>query len=179
MKKTSFIFVLFCLLTSNAFAQKWNPERDNRQELAVAQVILKAEEYNPELAEWFDTAYAYAVFPKVGKGGMGIGGAYGKGIVISNGVTVGKTSLSQLTFGFQLGGQIYSEYIFFKDSAAFGNFSRGNFEMGAQVSAVALTLGASFDASYDKGVAVFTLAEGGLMYEATIGGQKFTYRPLN
>jgi len=75
-----------------------------------------------------------------------------------------------------LGGQVYSEYIFFKDKTAFDNFARGNFEMGAQVSAVALTAGASADANYDGGVAVFTIAEGGLMYEATVGGQKFKYK---
>ena len=80
-----------------------------------------------------------------------------------------------MTAGFQLGGQVYAQFIMFKDSTAFGHFSRGNFEMGAQVSAVAITLGASADANYDGGVAVFTIAEGGLMYEASIGGQKFKY----
>ena len=75
----------------------------------------------------------------------------------------------------QLGGQVYSQFIMFKDRTAFDHFARGNFEMGAQVSAVAITLGASADANYDGGVAVFTIAEGGLMYEATVGGQKFTY----
>ena len=146
--------------------------------LLVAGVIsiIKAKEKDPSLASWFDSAYAYAVFPKVGKGGIGIGGAHGKGIVIKGDVTVASTSLSQLTVGFQLGGQVYSQYIMFKDNTAFDNFARGNFEMGAQVSAVAITLGASADANYDGGVAVFTIAEGGLMYEASVGGQKFKYK---
>ena len=128
------------------------------------------------MGKWFDAAYAYAVFPKVGKGGIGIGGAHGKGLVIYGDKTVGKTSLSQVTIGFQLGGQVYAEYIMFRDKTAFDHFTRGNFEMGAQVSAVAITLGASADANYDGGVAVFTIASGGLMYEATIGGQKFKYK---
>ena len=124
----------------------------------------------------FSRAERCSVFPTVGKGGIGIGGAHGKGIVIKGDLTVAETSLSQLTIGFQLGGQVYSEFIMFKDKTAFDNFARGNFEMGAQVSAVAVTLGASADANYNGGVAVFTIAEGGLMYEATVGGQKFKYK---
>ena len=145
-------------------------------ELSAAQAILTAKEKDPSLEAWFNDAYGYAVFPKVGKGGIGIGGAHGKGIVIQGDKTVADTSLSQVTVGFQLGGQVYSQYIFFKDKTAFDNFARGNFEMGAQVSAVAITLGASADANYDGGVAVFTIAEGGLMYEASVGGQKFKYK---
>ena len=130
---------------------------------------------SPVVQPFFKNAYGYAVFPTVGKGGIGIGGAHGKGIVIRGDTTVADTSLSQVTIGFQLGGQVYSQFIMFKDKTAFEHFSRGNFEMGAQVSAVAITLGASADANYDGGVAVFTIAEGGLMYEASVGGQKFKY----
>jgi lipid-binding SYLF domain-containing protein len=146
-------------------------------ELSAAQAIITAKEKDPSLSKWFDEAYAYAVFPKVSKGGIGIGGAHGKGIVIRGDATVATTSLSQVTvtIGFQLGGQIYAEFVMFKDKTAFDHFARGNFEMGAQVSAVVVTLGASADADYDGGVAVFTLAEGGLMAEATVGGQKFEY----
>ena len=82
-------------------------------------------------------------------------------------------TLTQVTVGFQLGGQVYAKFIFFKDQTALDEFTRGNFEMGAQVSAVALTAGVSADASYSEGVAVFTIAGGGLMYEASIGGQNF------
>jgi len=132
--------------------------------------------HKPSSTKWFDSAYAYAVFPKVGKGAIGIGGAHGKGLVIRGDQTIGKTSLSQVTIGFALGGQVYAEFIMFKDKAAFDHFARGQYEMGAQVSAVALTAGASADANYEKGVAVFTIAEGGLMYEASVGGQKFKYK---
>jgi lipid-binding SYLF domain-containing protein len=100
-------------------------------------------------------------------------------LVIVNERAVGRTTLSQVTVGFQLGGQVYSQFIIFKDQAALENFQRGNFEFGAQVSAVAVTAGGSADARYDRGVAVFTQTGGGLMYEATISGQKFTYEPIN
>jgi lipid-binding SYLF domain-containing protein len=175
MKKLSIALAALGLLVISAFAQAWTPDSSDKMELAVAQAIITAKEKDPALEKWFDEAHGYAVFPKVGKGGIGIGGAHGKGLVIQGDKTVASTSLSQLTIGFQLGGQVYSQFVFFKDETAFGHFARGNFEMGAQVSAVAITLGASADADYDGGVAVFTIAEGGLMYEATVGGQKFKY----
>ena len=170
-------FVIFlCMVFTSTLATAWEPDTSDKLELSVAQAIIKAKDKDPAMGKWFDAAYAYAVFPKVGKGGIGIGGAYGKGLVIHGDKTVGTTSLSQVTLGLQLGGQVYAEYIMFRDQTAFDHFSRGNFEMGAQVSAVAITLGASADANYDGGVAVFTIASGGLMYEATIGGQKFKYK---
>jgi lipid-binding SYLF domain-containing protein len=150
-------------------------------------------------AKFFNSAYGYAVFPTIGKGGVGIGGAYGKGRVYSRGKHVGDTSVTQLSIGFQLGGQAYSQIIFFKDKRALDEFTSGNFEFGAQASAVAITAGASASAStggstagasggkhdaktvgeYQKGMAVFTVAKGGLMYEASIGGQKFSYEPVS
>jgi len=176
MNKLLVILITSSLFLASPLAQAWEPDTSNKLELSVKQAILKAEKKDPAMAKWFNEAYAYAVFPKVGKGGIGIGGAHGKGLVIYGDRTVGKTSMSQITIGFQLGGQVYAEYIMFKDKTAFDHFTRGNFEMGAQVSAVALTIGASADANYDGGVAVFTIAEGGLMYEASIGGQKFKYK---
>ena len=175
MKKLSITLIALSMVFASTILQAWTPDNSNKLELAAAQAILSAKEKDPSLTKWFDEAYAYAVFPRVGKGGIGIGGAHGKGIVIRGDTTVADTSLSQLTAGFQLGGQVYAQFIMFKDATAFGHFSRGNFEMGAQVSAVAITLGASADANYDGGVAVFTIAEGGLMYEATVGGQKFKF----
>jgi lipid-binding SYLF domain-containing protein len=111
----------------------------------------------------------------VGKGGIGIGGAHGKGLVIVEDKAVGRTTLTQVTIGLQLGGQVYSEFIFFKDDVALANFQRGNYEMGAQASAVAATAGVSADADYEMGVAIFTITGSGLMYDATVGGQKFDY----
>lgn len=177
MNKLLAVLITLGLVSTSSYAQSWTPDVSDKLELSVAQAIIKANESDPALTMWFESAYAYAVFPKVGKGGFIVGGAHGKGLVIRGNTTVGKTSLTQVTVGAQLGGQAYAQYIMFKDQTAFEHFTRGNFEMGAQVSAVAITLGASADASYDSGVAVFTLAEGGLMFEASVGGQKFKYSP--
>ncbi|HZM48608.1 MAG TPA: lipid-binding SYLF domain-containing protein [Burkholderiales bacterium] len=146
---------------------------------------------------FFGSSYGYAVFPTIGKGGFVVGGAHGSGRVYAKGAHVGDTSMTQVTVGFQLGGQAYSEIIFFEDQRAFDAFTSGNFEFGAQATAVAITAGASAQAStggtgagasgtqnhartaggYQNGMAVFTVAKGGLMYEASIGGQKFGYTP--
>jgi lipid-binding SYLF domain-containing protein len=145
---------------------------------------------------YFDMCYGYALFPTVGKGGIGVGAAHGEGRVYRGGEWVGNTKLNQLSIGLQLGGQAYSQIIFFKDKRAFDEFTSGEFEFGAQASAVAITAGASAKSStssgstagasggkndattaggYYKGMATFTVAKGGLMYEASIGGQKFKY----
>ena len=149
---------------------------------------------------FFDKSYGYAVFPTVGKGGIGVGGAYGEGRVYAGGQHVGNSSMTQLTVGLQLGGQAFSQIIFFQDERAFTEFTSGNFEFSAEATAVAITAGVSAKAStgggvtagasggrndatnvhagFRKGMAIFTIARGGLMYEATIGGQKFKYMPL-
>ena len=156
----------------------FEPDTSDEMQLDVAKAIIDVKKTDPGIEKFFESAAGYAVFPKVGKGGIGVGGAHGKGLVIVGDKAVGKTSLSQLTIGLQLGGQVYQQFIFFKDATALDNFQRGNFEFGAQASAVAVTLGASADADYDQGVAVFTNVSGGLMYEATISGQKFKYESL-
>lgn len=176
----NFIFALVAtslLFTSFAASAEWQPNTGDTLELSVQKAIITAKEKDPSLVRWFDTAYAYAVYPRVGKGGIGVGGAYGKGIVIRQDSTIATTSLSQVSIGLQLGGQVYAEFIMFKDQTALDDFSRGNFELGAQASAVAITAGASADANYNSGVAIFTIAEGGLMFEASVGGQKFKYTP--
>jgi lipid-binding SYLF domain-containing protein len=151
-----------------------------------------------ESEAFFANSYGYAVFPTIGKGGIGIGGARGTGRVFVGDRPVGETTMTQLSIGFQLGGQAFSQVIFFEDQRAFEEFTSGNFEFGANASAVALTAGVSAGATttgtsatasggrndattvgaYYKGMAVFTIAKGGLMYEAAIGGQKFEYKPL-
>ena len=150
-----------------------------------------------ESSQFFGKSYGYAVFPTIGKGGFVVGGAHGKGRVYAKGGYVGDSSMTQITVGAQLGGQAYSQMIFFQDKRAFDTFTGGNFEFGAQATAVAITAGASAQAgttgaaagasgtqshaknvaSYHNGMAVFTVAKGGLMYEASIGGQKFSYTP--
>jgi lipid-binding SYLF domain-containing protein len=146
-------------------------------------------------ATFFDQSYGYAVFPTIGKAGLGIGGAHGKGQVYKQGELVGRTTMSQLSIGFQLGGQGFSQIVFFQDQRSFGEFTSGNFEFGAGAGAVALTASANANAStagnsagaaggkkdastageFNKGMATFTIAKGGLMYEASVSGQKFSY----
>jgi len=141
----------------------------------AAQVIRRFKQRDPNIKHFVDTAYGYAVFPTVGKGAIGIGAAYGDGEVYEQGRLIGYTSMTQGTIGLQLGGQAFSEIIFFKDKGTLEDFKRGNLEFSAAASAVVVTAGASADADFEDGVAVFTATKGGLMYEASIGGQKFSY----
>ena len=146
---------------------------------------------------YFDHCYGYAVFPTIGKAGLVVGGAHGSGRVFVHGKYVGNTTMNQLSAGLQAGGQAYSQIVFFEDRRAFEQFTKGNFEFGADVDAVAITAaaggsigttGASAEASggmkdaltagrYYKGLAVFTIVKGGAMYQATVAGQKFSYTP--
>ena len=158
-------------------AHAFEPNVNDEMELNVAQAILAIKRADPGIEAFFENAAGYAVFPSVGKGGFVVGGAFGRGLVIVDEQVDGYTSMTQGTIGLQIGGQKYSQFIFFKDDTAIDHFRRGNFEFGAQASAVAITAGASADASYDGGVAVFTHAAGGLMIEGSVGGQRFTYQP--
>lgn len=140
--------------------------------------LSKAKIADPSLHDFLANAYGYAVFPSVGKGGVGIGGAYGKGEVFEKGVKIGYCDLSQATVGLQLGGQTYTEIIAFENKAALDNFKYGKLKFAAQATAVALRSGAGANAKYTDGVSVFTTDEAGLMAEAAIGGQSFSFQPL-
>jgi lipid-binding SYLF domain-containing protein len=124
-----------------------------------------------------DRAYGYAIFPSVGKGAVGVGGAYGKGQVFERGTLIGYCDLSQATIGLQLGGQSYSELIVFEDKAALDRFTSGQFSFDAQATAVALKSGAAANARFANGVQVYTMTNAGLMFEASLGGQKFNFQP--
>ncbi len=183
-KLTFALLGLLAFMTAPARADEWSD----------TQALFKNA---GQSGKYFSSAYGYALFPTIGKGGIGIGGAHGSGRVYEKGKYVGDTSMTQLTVGLQLGGQAFSEVIFFEDDRSFKEFTSGNFEFSAQASAVAITAGASASAStagntagasggkndastsgeYKKGMAVFTIAKGGLMYEAALGGQKFNYKP--
>ena len=185
--KTTLIMLLTCLPFQASHADEYSD---------ALSVFQKA----GESGAYFDSAYGYAIFPTIGKGGIGIGGAHGKGKVDSQVTAIGKTSMTQLTIGLQLGGQAYSQIIFFETAEALMQFTSGNFEFSAQATAVAITAGVSADASttgglaagasggrndattahggYRRGLAVFTIARGGLMFEAVLGGQKFKFTPL-
>lgn len=180
---------LFFVVSAASPAQAgWDPELASRAQETIARFT----QADPTLNTFFEKSYGYAVFPRVGKGAVGIGGAYGTGVVYERSVKnadksvekketrwepVGTARLMQFTLGVQLGGQAYSEVIFFEDKATLDRFKQGNYEMSAQASAVAADKGAATNVDYSSGVAIFTLAKGGLMFEASVGGQKFTFEP--
>ena len=126
----------------------------------------------------FDNAYGYVIFPNVGKGAIGVGGASGNGAVFENGSLIGMADLKQVTVGFQFGGQAYSEVIFFETAAALNRFKENKFEFAAGASAVAVTAGTAANVKYKEGVMVFSHVKGGLMYEASVGGQKFKFKKI-
>lgn len=167
------VFLLLSLVAVPGAAEEWDPEAEQ----AALATIEAFKDTNAKMADLFKSTVGYAVFPTVGKGGIGIGGAYGKGIVFERGTAIGTTSLYQLSLGFQFGGQAYSEVVFFEHKTAMNKFKTGDFKLGAQASAVAVTAGASADASFHNGVAIFTMVKGGLMYEASVSGQKFNFYP--
>jgi lipid-binding SYLF domain-containing protein len=141
--------------------------------------INRFQREDPSLRDMMSSAYGYAVFPNIGKGGVIVGGAYGKGTVYQQGNMVGYADLTQATVGAQLGGQTFSEVILFENSDAMNHFKANELAFSANASAVAIKAGAAKSAKYNNGVAVFTMPNGGLMFEASVGGQKFTYVPAN
>ena len=166
------------MLVASSASQAWDPgaldeAKENAQE-AVAALLEK----DPDMQRFFDEAVAYVVIPSVGKAGFGVGGARGKGLLYESGEPTAEVTLTQLSIGFQWGGQVYSEFVFFENDQSLEQFKKGNYELGAQASAVAITAGVSVDAGYESGVAIFTQAKGGLMYEAAVGGQKFKVEGL-
>lgn len=164
-----------------------------KDQLSVQSALIEFEKVE-QMTAYFDDCYGAAIFPTVAKGGLGIGGSHGAGWVFRKGEYSGMVKMTQVTIGWQAGGQAFSQIIFFENEATYLNFTSGEFEFGAQVSAVAITAGANATAStgggasagagsnqakidYTGGMAVFTVAKGGLMYEAAIGGQKFKFYP--
>ncbi|MBT8229731.1 MAG: hypothetical protein KJO50_05680 [Bacteroidia bacterium] len=177
MKKRHFtLFVLSLILLNisglNAQIGKWNPNLAEDSKEALQEMLEK----NPKLKSYVEDSYGYAIFPRITKAGIGIGGAAGNGVVWEKKVIVGSAKLKQASVGFQFGGQQYREAIFFKDKEAFERFTNGQLKFDAQASAVAISDGVSIDAAYQDGVAVFTSTRGGLMYEASVGGQHFQYK---
>jgi lipid-binding SYLF domain-containing protein len=142
----------------------------------VLKTIATFQTKDPGLKKFFDGAVGYAVFPGIAQGALGVGAANGSGELMVGGNAIGKTGLTQVTVGLQVGGQSYAEVIFFETQAALDGFKKGDFAFSAEAKAVALTAGASASAAYRGGVAVFTATNGGLMYSAAIGGQKFSFK---
>jgi lipid-binding SYLF domain-containing protein len=159
-------------------AAGWNPSGESQRLEAAEATIAEFKATDSGLAEYFKKAYAWAVFPTIGKGGFIFSGAYGDGVVYEKGKPIGRTSVTQASFGLTIGGQTSSELLFFRDKAALDNFRSGNYEFSAQASAVIAHEGAAAKTSYDNtGVAVFVHVKGGAMLEASVGGQKFAYHP--
>jgi lipid-binding SYLF domain-containing protein len=185
------IALVFAFGTSSGWA-------DEKDEKAYADTIAKFKA-NEGVAPYFDSAYGYGIWPTIAKGGLGIGASTGKGRIYRQGNVVGTSRVSDVSIGLQAGGQAYSQVVFFEDERAFTDFTSGNFEFSAQASAVAITAsaqaatstegnratsgaggpGAAAAGGYTKGMQVFTLAKGGLMYEAAIAGQKYSYKPVD
>ncbi len=144
----------------------------------VTTALAKAKVQDPSLQAFLDKAYGYAIFPTVGKGAVGVGGAYGKGEVFERGRKIGYCDLSQATIGLALGGQTFTQIIAFENKAALDDFKNGKLKLAAQATAVALKAGTSTNAEYTDGVSVLTASPEGLMAEAAIGGQTFSFQPL-
>jgi lipid-binding SYLF domain-containing protein len=191
---------LSALLMTVALCSTFGPLARADDDTAKCAEAIKLFQGAGESAEYFKSSYGYAIFPTIGKAGLGVGGAHGSGCVYQHGKQVGTAKMNQLSFGWQAGVQGYSLLVFFEDERAFKEFTSGNFEFGAKASAVAITAGASAGASttgtstgvsagkndaktstrkgYENGMASFSIIKGGLMYEAALAGAKFKYKPL-
>lgn len=180
MKMKIFWKTAFALLSASFLSSSICKAQDTKADKIMADVkkarieFVKADKHMDLL---FNGAYAYAIFPKIGKGAAGIGGATGGGVVYENGKMIGSSKMVQISVGLQLGGQVFREVIFFEDKSALDRFRENKLELSAQASAVAVTSGASKNMKYREGVAVFTKGKAGLMYDVSVGGQKFNYIP--
>lgn len=170
---SAFIFFIAVVFSSTVSAQ--TSKKDKRLVQDCAEAKEDFIDTDGLMKNLFSSAYGYVIFPNVGKGGIGIGGAAGNGVVYQGGAIIGKAKLTQISIGFQFGGQAYREVIFFESKADLDRFKENKIEFSAQASAVAATEGASANVKYREGVMIFTQQKGGLMYEASIGGQKFNY----
>ncbi|HQW44568.1 MAG: hypothetical protein IPP02_05555 [Chitinophagaceae bacterium] len=172
LKRISLIMVTILLVNAVSAQSNSKIKKLKKDSQTAKAAFIKGDALMSSL---FSSSYAYVIFPNVGKGGLGIGGAAGNGIVYRNGVAIGSAKMKQLTIGFQAGGQAYREVIFFESQNDLDRFKEDKFELSAQASAVAVTEGASANVKYREGVMIFTQTKGGLMYEASVGGQKFDF----
>ena len=189
LKKILLLLLVVTFITPMVFA-KSDPKEDAEDDRKAMQEFLRSD----VVAEFHKSSYGYAVFPTIGKGGLAIGGAHGKGRVYLNGKKTGDVSMTQLSIGFQAGGQAYRQVIFFENKKAYEDFTSGKFEFSAQAEAIVITSSASASAGtegksasadaaqaenkYHDGMIVFTMGKGGLMYQASIGGQKYKFKPV-
>jgi lipid-binding SYLF domain-containing protein len=149
------------------------------QSAQITETIAVFKEKDPEIQRFFDSSYGYAVLPKVAKGAFWLGGAYGKGQVYEKGKMVGFCDMKQATLGLSFGGEYFREIIFFRDKVDLDKFRSEEYTFSAQATGVAATAGAAAKADYKAGMVVFITTDKGLMVDASLGGQKFTYVPLS
>lgn len=169
-------FVVFLLSIANG---AWDPrDKTATEKKEVEETIDKFLKEDPSLKAFFDKAQGYVVFPTVGKGAYIVGVGYGKGIFFENAKPIGRASITQVSAGAQIGGQAFSEIIFIRDKELVQEFKKGQFELSAQASAVAVKEGVGKAASYTNGIAIFILPKGGFMAEASIGGQRISFEPF-
>ena len=167
--------VFFCILfLSFSLSNVW--AWDANAELKANHTLAHFKNKDSSLNNFFSQAYGYAVFPTIGKAGFIVGGAYGDGMIYKQGAITGLTTMTQVSVGWQIGAEAYSEIIFFHNEASYNNFTKGNFELGAQASAVFVKPGVAAQTKYDKGIAIFTDYKGGLMAAASVSGQKFSFQ---
>ena len=171
----SLILVALVTFTTTAFAQNAKDKRIMNDAKRAKKTLLDT---NSGLESFFESSAGYVIFPNVGKGGFIIGGASGNGVVYESGEAVGMADLKKLNIGFQAGGQAIIEVIFFETQVDLERFKEEKFQFAAETSAVALKSGIAFEAKYKDGVAVFALPKAGLMADASVGGQKFGYKPF-
>ena len=156
-------------------------QKDEDDDKVIADAVVAKQDFirsDALMQTLFDNSYGYVIFPNVGKGAIGIGGAAGNGAVYQKGALIGMASMKQVSVGFQWGGQAYREVIFFETEADLNRFRENKIEFSGQASAVAVTKGAAANIKYKNGVMIFSQTKGGLMYEASVGGQKFKFRSL-
>ena len=180
LKSFPLVTIAFLLtgLFMNISVQGQKEEKDDK--IVADANIAKADFIKADhlMQNIFDNSYGYVIFPNVGKGAIGIGGAAGNGAVFQKGTLIGMADMKQVSVGFQWGGQAYREVIFFESEADLNRFKENKFEFAGQASAVAVTKGAAANVKYEHGVMIFSQTKAGLMYEASIGGQKFGYTPF-
>lgn len=182
MSKTFGSIVLLAGLTFGLGGCATAPSSEQAKEVLAndaQSAIGRFKAQDPGFETFLNNGYAHVIFPDVGKGGLGVGGSFGRGIVYEQGKMIGYASLEQATIGLQAGGQTFSELIVFENKAALDRFTNNRLEFAANASAVAIKSGASATAKYTNGVAIFTRANGGLMFEASVGGQRFTFKPTS
>ena len=166
------LLVVMGMAASTVFAG-WNPHEEEHAQ----QTIRLFQKTDPGMQVFFDQAYGYAVFPDVYKGGiLLLGGARGDGFVYEQGRLIGRSSITQINVGPQLGGQAFAEIIFFRSQSDLEDFKKGNYELNAQASAIVVTAGVATNSEYSDGVAIFAVPKSGLMAEASVGGQKFSFK---